>query len=318
MVILVTGGAGYIGSHIVNQLINDFEVIVVDDLSSGSKEAINDKATFYNCDICNYDDLFDVFKNNKIDGVIHLAAKLSVEESSYLPLEYFNTNVSGTINLLKCMKENECNNFVFSSTASVYGNSHSDKKVDENAITNPINNYGLSKLFSEKIIQEAYKAHGINNVIFRYFNVAGSKKVGYPLEKNTLLIPKIIVSLKSNELLKVFGDDYDTKDGTCIRDYIHVEDIASAHVIAIKKLLDNQNVTGIYNLGSSNGFSVLDVIKTTEKVLNTKVNYVVENRRVGDPQYLVASSKKANDVLGWKPNINKLDDIILDMWNKNK
>lgn len=318
MVILVSGGAGYIGSHIVNQLINDFDVIVVDDLSSSSEKAINSKATFYNCDICDYESLKDIFKNNKIDGVIHLAAKLSVEESSYKPLDYFHTNVSGTINLLRCIKEFNCSNIVFSSTASVYGDSHSDKKVDENDSTNPINNYGFSKLVAEKIIKEAYKAYAINYVIFRYFNVAGSKKVGYPLEANTLLIPKVIVSLKTKEYLKVFGNDYPTVDGTCIRDYIHVEDIASAHVIAIKKLLEKQEISGVYNLGSSNGFSVLDVIKTTEKVLNTKVNYNIVDRRVGDPQYLVASSKKATEILGWEPKIDKLEDIILDMWEKNK
>lgn len=318
MRILVTGGAGYIGSYVVNQLIENYEVIIVDDLSSSSIEAVNDKALFFRYDICNYYDLINIFTKYKIDGVIHLAAKLSVEESNYKPLEYFDTNVSGTINLLKCCKEFNIKNFVFSSTASVYGNNDGLSILFEDSAVEPINNYGLSKLYSEKIIEKSQHAHGINYVIFRYFNVAGGKKVGFPLEKNTLLIPKIISSLKNNEVLKVFGNNYPTKDGTCIRDYIHVNDIAAAHILALEKLLANENISGVYNLGSSKGFSVLEVIETTEKVLNTQVNYEVVAKREGDPYFSLASSQKVCKTLGWSPRIDKLEDIILDVWKQNQ
>lgn len=316
--ILVTGGAGYIGSHVVDLLVDTYKVVVVDDLSTGSIDAINSNATFYKCDINDYNSLNKVFTENEFDGVIHFAAKLDVEESNRLPFDYYETNVAGTNNLLRCMLKNNVNSIVFSSTAAVYGDTLEAIKIEEDAKVLPLNNYGLSKLMGEQIIEAGYKAHGINYINFRYFNVAGSRKIGKKIDDFTTLIPRIITSVKNDDKLIVFGNDYPTKDGTCVRDYIHVVDLAKAHIIGIERLINNDKVSGTYNLGSSEGFSVMEVIATTNKILDKDVNYEVGARREGDPFYSVASSKKANDLLGWHTEINKLEDIILDMWNNNK
>ncbi|MDR1782113.1 MAG: UDP-glucose 4-epimerase GalE [Bacilli bacterium] len=318
MNILVTGGAGYIGSYVVDLLIDKYNVIVVDDLSTGSIEAVNKKAKFYEIDICDYEKLNSVFKDNHIDGVIHFAAKLNVEESSRLPLDYYETNVAGTSNLLRCMVNNKVNSIVFSSTAAIYGERMNDDKITEEEPTAPVNNYGLSKLMGEQIIEAANKAHNINYISFRYFNVAGGRKIGWPIERFSTLIPRIISSVKNNIKLEVYGNDYPTSDGTCIRDYIHVIDLAKAHIVGLEKIMNNNDISGIYNLGSSKGFSVLEVINTTAKVLNKKVDYTITARRIGDPYFSVASSLKAKEILGWETEINNLDDIILDMWQNNQ
>lgn len=318
MNILVTGGAGYIGNHIVDLLLPEHKVIIVDDLSTGSIDAIKNKDLFYQVDIRDYDELKKVFKDNQIDGVIHLAAKLDVEESVSEPYKYFDTNITGTLQLLKCMKEYDVQNIVFSSTAAVYGEVFTEDKIDELAGVKPVNPYGLSKLYGESMIEAGHDSYNLNYIIFRYFNVAGGSKVGYGIEQMKTLIPRVVSSYKNNLTLNVFGSDYPTHDGTCIRDYIHVVDLAKAHIVGLEKLVQGENVSGIYNLGSSAGFSVLEVINVASSVLNHKIDYKLAPRREGDPFFSVASSQKAFDKLGWKTEVNDLKDIISDMYEKNK
>lgn len=318
MNVLVTGGAGYIGNHIVDLLSLEHNVIIVDDLSTGSIEAIKNKENFYQIDITNYDALLNVFKENEIHGVIHLAAKLDVEESVSDPYLYFDTNVNGTIQLLKCMKETGVKNIVFSSTAAVYGEVFTEDKISEDACVNPVNPYGLSKLYGENIISLGRESYDLNYITFRYFNVAGSKKIGYGIEQMKTLIPRVISSYKNDTVLNVFGSDYPTHDGTCVRDYIHVVDLAKAHIIGLERLMQDNNVSGVYNLGSSSGFSVLEVINVASSVLNQEINYSLAPRREGDPFFSVASSDKALKNLGWKTEINNLKDIISDMYECNK
>ncbi|WP_423364090.1 UDP-glucose 4-epimerase GalE [Mycoplasma sp. P36-A1] len=319
MSILVTGGAGYIGRYITDLLIEqNEEVIIVDNLSTGHISGVNKKALFYEYDIRDQEQLNEVFKVNKIDCVIHLAAKLSVEESAKKPYEYYDVNVAGTLNLLKTMKKYNVKDIVFSSTAAVYGDADLSNKIDENYITDPVNVYGRTKLFGEKMIEDA-KVYGLNYVIFRYFNVAGGNKKGYKIEQFTTLIPKVITAVHKDMPVTVYGNDYPSIDGTCIRDFIHVEDLAKAHILAAKKLMSDasNNISGIYNLGSSQGFSVLEIIKASEKAIGKNIEFIIGPRRQGDLFCSVASSEKAFENFGWKTNINSVEDIINDMWQKN-
>ena len=319
--ILVCGGAGYIGSHAVRQLIDKGEeVIIVDNLETGHRDAVHPKAKFYNVDIRNEEDLDKVFLENKIDEVIHFAANSLVGESMTNPLKYFNNNVHGTEILLKTMIKHNVKKIVFSSTAATYGEPK-NIPILESDETNPTNAYGETKLCMEKMMKWADKAHGVKYISLRYFNVAGahiSGEIGEDHNPETHLIPLILqVPLGKREFISIFGDDYDTHDGTCIRDYIHVTDLADAHILAVQKLREGSD-SNIYNLGSGNGFTVKEMIEAARKVTGHEIPAEVCERRAGDPAKLVASSIKAREELGWQPKFENVEAMISSAWNWHK
>jgi len=320
MPILITGGAGYIGSHTVKyfQEQNE-EIIVVDNLQSGHEAAIN-VDQLYKIDIRDKDQLDKVFKKHNIEAVIHFAANSLVGESMEKPYEYYHNNVYGMLCLLDVMKENNVNKIVFSSTAATYGEPKSIPIMETNE-TSPTNTYGETKLAMEKMMKWFDQAYGIKYVSLRYFNAAGAHESGtigedhYP---ETHLIPLILqVPLGKRDKIYMFGDDYPTEDGTCIRDYIHVMDLASAHFRALR-YLRKSNSSDVFNLGNGNGYSVKEVIETTRKVTGHPIPAEVKERRAGDPAVLIASSDKAKSVLGWKPQFDSLEKIIKDAWNWHK
>ena len=319
--ILVCGGAGYIGSHAVRQLIDKGEeVIIVDNLETGHEDAIHPKAKFYKVDIRDEKSLNKVFEENKIDEVIHFAANSLVGESMTNPLKYFNNNVHGTEVLLKVMVAHDVNKIVFSSTAATYGEPK-NIPILESDETNPTNAYGETKLCMEKMMKWADKAHGVKYISLRYFNVAGahvSGEIGEDHNPETHLIPLILqVPLGKREFISIFGDDYETHDGTCIRDYIHVTDLADAHILAVHKLREGSE-SNIYNLGSGNGFTVKEMIEAARKVTEHEIPAKVCERRSGDPAKLVASSEKARRELGWNPKYENVEDMISSAWNWHK
>lgn len=320
MSILVVGGAGYIGSHTVKYLLNQGEdVVVVDNLQTGHKQAIStDK--FYECDIRDKPKLDKVFKECKIEAVIHFAANSLVGESMQKPELYYHNNVYGMMCLLDVMKDNNVNNIVFSSTAAVYGEPENIPIVESDR-TEPANTYGETKLAMEKMMKWYDKAYGMKFVSLRYFNAAGAIDGGEIGEAHTVethLIPLILqVSLKQREYISIFGDDYQTEDGTCIRDYIHVMDLASAHYLALQYLRSGKN-SDIFNLGNGNGYSVKEVIDISREVTGHAIPAKIEARREGDPAKLIASSKKATDVLGWVPQYDSLEKIVGDAWEWHK
>ena len=316
--ILVCGGAGYIGSHAVRQLIDrGEEVIIVDNLETAHEDAIHPQAKFYKVDIRDEEALDKVFAENKIDEVIHFAANSLVGESMTNPLKYFNNNVHGTEILLKVMVAHDVKKIVFSSTAATYGEPK-NIPILESDETNPTNAYGETKLCMEKMMKWADKAHGVKYISLRYFNVAGaheSGEIGEDHNPETHLIPLILqVPLGKREFISIFGDDYETHDGTCIRDYIHVTDLADAHILAVHKLREGSE-SNIYNLGSGNGFTVKEMIETARKVTGHEIPAKVCERRAGDPAKLVASSEKARRELGWVPKHENVEDMISSAWN---
>lgn len=320
MSILITGGAGYIGSHTVKyfQEQNE-EIIVVDNLQSGHEESIN-VDHFYKIDIRDKEKLDKVFKEHNIEAVIHFAANSLVGDSMENPYEYYHNNVYGMLCLLDVMKENKVNKIVFSSTAATYGEPKSIPilESDEN---NPTNTYGETKLAMEKMMKWFDQAYGTKYVSLRYFNAAGAHEsgtIGEDHHPETHLIPLILqVPLGKRDKIYMFGDDYPTEDGTCIRDYIHVMDLASAHYKALE-YLRKENDSDIFNLGNGNGYSVKEVIETTRKVTGHPIPAEVKGRRAGDPAVLIASSDKAKSILGWKPQFDSLEKIIEDAWNWHK
>lgn len=319
--ILVCGGAGYIGSHTVRQLIDNSEdVIIVDNLETGHKEAIHPKAKFYNTDIRDEKALETVFKENKIDEVIHFAANSLVGESMMNPLKYYNNNVHGTEVLLNVMAKHDVKKIVFSSTAATYGEPK-NIPILESDETKPTNAYGETKLAMEKMMKWADIAHGIKYISLRYFNVAGahiSGIIGEDHNPETHLIPLILqVPLGKRDFISIFGDDYDTHDGTCVRDYIHVSDLADAHILAVNKLREGFN-SNIYNLGSGNGFTVKEMIEAARLVTGHSIPAKVCKRRTGDPAKLVASSEKARRELGWQPKFENIEAMIASAWNWHK
>jgi len=316
MKVLVTGGAGYIGSYAVGLLLErGHEVVVLDNLSSGSLDAIDEKVTFYKGDIRDITLLRNMFEKEKFDIVMQFAAKLIAPESVALPLDYYSTNVVGVHTILTVMKEFKVQKIVFSSTAAVYG--LLDKsEINETDPTNPINPYGETKLASEKMIEWASNAYDLEYVIFRYFNVAGGRKPGFSPTYQTALIPRVLSAAKGLiDKLYIYGDDYKTPDGTGIRDFVHVYDLAAAHVLAAEKMLDSNVESGIYNLGSGSGFSVMEVFEVAKKVTGIDIPYSISERRPGDPVKSVASSIKAQEKLGWIPQYDTLESIIHDAWN---
>lgn len=318
MSILVLGGAGYIGSHAVYQLIDqNYKVVVVDNLQSGHNQAVHPQATFYKGDIRDKEFLRSVFAQEKIEGVIHFAANSLVGESMENPLKYFNNNVYGTQVLLEVMMEFGIKNIVFSSTAATYGE-QKVMPITEEMPTLPTNAYGETKLTMEKIMKWCESAYGLKYVSLRYFNVAGARstgEIGEDHHPETHLIPVILqVAVGQREYISVFGDDYDTEDGTCIRDYIHVEDLIDAHILALS-YLQNGGESTIVNLGSGKGFSVNEMVETAREVTGHEIPAKVVPRRSGDPSKLIASSEKAKKVLGWNPQRTSIKQIMEDAWN---
>lgn len=316
--ILVLGGAGYIGSHAVKMLVEAGEaVVVVDNLETGHVESIDSRATFYKVDIRDEAALKAVFESHDIEAVLHFSANSLVGESCENPIKYFDNNVHGANVLLKVMKDHGVKKIVFSSTAAVYGEPKVVPISEENE-TIPANPYGESKLMMEKMFKWADAAYGIKYVSLRYFNVAGADKSGSIGEAHTIethLIPLVLqVPLGQREAISIFGDDYPTKDGTCIRDYIHVIDLIDAHLKALNYLREG-NESNIFNLGSGEGFSVKEIIDVAEIVTGQKINQKIEPRRSGDPSILIASPKKAAEILKWVPTHTSVKEIIEDAWH---
>ncbi len=322
MKILVTGGAGYIGSHIVKQLLQDkkYEITILDNLSTGFKSTIEKlislapkRVKFIKEDLSNFAKIRKILKREKFDEVVHLAAKLVVPESLDFPAKYYLNNTANTANLVDNCAKYGVKKFIFSSTAAVYGEPKIKNLdgLDENSIPAPINPYGYSKLFSEQIIKDIAKTNkNFKFVILRYFNVAGGDVDGV-IGQSTLNATHLIkvaseTSLGKREQIAIFGDDYDTDDGTCVRDYIHVSDLANAHIKALKYL--NKNRSDTFNCGYGIGYSVKEVLETMKKVGKKKFKIKIAPRREGDPSFLISNNKKIKKMMGWKP---KYDDLTL-------
>ena len=318
MSILVLGGAGYIGSHAVYQLIDQqHKVVVIDNLQTGHRDAIHPDAEFYQGDIKDREFMRSVFQKENIEAIIHFAANSLVGESMIEPLKYFDNNVFGTQVVLEMMKEFGVKHIVFSSTAATYGEPEV-VPITEEMPTLPTNTYGETKLAMEKMMKWCEKAYGIQFVSLRYFNVAGARstgEIGEDHDPETHLIPVVLeTALGKREAITIFGEDYDTKDGTCIRDYIHVEDLIAAHLLALKYLQDG-GTSNVFNLGSSKGFSVKEIVETARAVTGKEITVKMGERRAGDPSTLIASSDKAKSVLGWNPTKTSIHRIIEDAWN---
>jgi len=315
MNILVTGAAGYIGSVLTEKLLSEGHfVIALDNLERGHKEAVHKDAFFVLGDIGNKKKLTQLFLEHNIDAVMHLAAHCQVGESMTNPEKYFHTNVISAINLLSVMIKHKVNKLIFSSTAAVYGNPVRSP-VRETDSTCPVNPYGESKLIFERILHWYGIAYGLNFISLRYFNAAGaSERYGCDHENETLLIPKVLkVALGQEKCVMVWGDDYSTRDGSGIRDYIDVRDIATAHVLALRHL-GKKKANKAYNLGNGKGYSVFEVIETARKVTGTDIPTIIKSRRPGDPPVLVAISRQAKMELGWEPTYNKVEFIIESAW----
>lgn len=317
MRILVLGGAGYIGSHTVYELIDaGEEVVVVDNLLTGFREAVHPKAKFYEGDIRDRAFMDNVFELEKIDGVIHFAACSQVGESMAKPLKYYNNNLCGTEVLLESMVSHGIDKIVFSSTAATYGEPE-NIPIREDDRTLPTNCYGETKLSMEKMFKWTAKAHNLRYVSLRYFNACGAHpngQIGEAHNPETHLIPLILqVPNNQRDYISIYGNDYDTKDGTCVRDYIHVNDLAQAHILAMRYLADGGE-SDIFNLGNGVGFTVREVVDTARRVTGHAIPAKEEKRRAGDPSTLIASSEKAKNVLGWKPAYAELETIIETAW----
>lgn len=321
MAVLVCGGAGYIGSHVVRALLDRGEaVLVLDNMLTGHVDAVDERATLLLGDLRDEDFVEQVFQKHKIDGVIDFAAYSLVGESVTEPLKYFENNVWGSISLLKAMEKHKVKNIVFSSTAATYGEAE-NIPILESDTTLPTNPYGESKLCVEKILKWCDKAYDIKYTVLRYFNVAGaheSAEIGEAHTTETHLIPIILqVALEQRESIAIYGDDYATADGTCIRDYIHVMDLADAHIKALDRLRAGGE-SEVFNLGNGEGFSVKEVIEVCRKVTGHPIPAIVSPRRAGDPAKLVASSRKAMELLKWQPKYNTLEEIVSSAWAWHK
>ncbi len=317
MKILVTGGAGYIGSHAVYGLIqNGYDVVVADNLATGHAEALHPEALFCKGDIRDPQFLQALFKTHAIDGVLHFAASSLVGESMENPLKYYDNNLTGTQRLLEAMVAAGVDKIVFSSTAAVYGEPV-ETPLKETHSAAPLNPYGETKLAMEKLMHWSREIHGIRYTSLRYFNVGGAHgiaSIGESHSPETHLIPLILqVPLGQREALSIFGDDYPTRDGTCVRDYIHIEDLVDAHVLALEKLFGGAQ-GGIYNLGTGDGYTVREMLEAARKVTGHSIPAEILPRRAGDPAVLVASPHKAIEELGWTPKHASIEEIIASAW----
>jgi UDP-glucose 4-epimerase len=313
--ILVTGGAGYIGATAVRLLLkHGHEVTALDNLSQGHRQAIPDEARLVMADLSNREVLGTLFRESKFDAVMHFAASALVGESMQLPEKYFRNNVTNSLNLLECCAANKVSRFVFSSTAATFGDPQTSL-IDENSPKNPLNPYGESKLQVEAMLHWFQKIHGVRYAVLRFFNVAGAwDGHGEHHDPESHLIPIVLkVAMGKRESVSVFGSDYPTPDGTCVRDYVHIYDLAMAHLLVLDALKDREALS--YNLGNGNGFSVREVILTSRKVTGRPIPTVESPRRPGDPPVLVASSEKISKELGWKPRYDKLEEIIQTAWD---
>ena len=320
MSVLVTGGAGYIGSHTV-KLLNekDYDVIVFDNFSRGHIESLPKNVKFENVDLLDYTKLKKIVPKYDIDAVIHFAALAYVEESVEKPDLYYTNNVTGSLNLLKVLKENGTKKFVFSSTCSLYGNPEKIP-IAENQKENPINPYAKTKHIIEIMLKDFDHSFGFMFVSLRYFNAAGADpggRIGESHDPETHLIPLVLdTALGKRDKIIIFGDDYETADGTCVRDYIHVDDLAEAHVKALEYLSENRR-SNIINLGTGKGYSVKEVVDIAKEITNINFDVEVSRRREGDPAVLIADNKKAKEVLNWQPKYD-LYDIIKSAWGWHK
>lgn len=314
--ILVAGGAGYIGSHMVALLVKrGYEVIVADNLRTGHWQAVKGAKKLYVGDLRDNAFLEQVFSENDIDGVINFAAFSLVGESVTNPLKYYGNNVEGAVSLLSAMKAHGVDKMVFSSTAATYGEPEK-QPIEEHDRTEPTNPYGATKLAIENMLKWCDRAYGIRYAALRYFNAAGSDTetgIGEDHDPESHLIPLVMkAALGQRDHIGIFGEDYPTADGTCVRDYIHVNDLAEAHLLALEYLAGGGS-SDVFNLGSGDGYSVKEIIETARRVTGREIKAAVEPRRAGDPSVLIASNKKAAEVLGWKP-VRGLEQIISDAW----
>jgi len=320
MKILVTGGAGYIGSHFVKFLRkNNYDVVVFDNLSRGHKEAVPSDVAFEQVDILDYEGLISALSKYNIDAIVHFAAFAYVGESVENPLLYYQNNVVGSFTLIRAAVEKGIGKFVFSSTCSLYGNPEK-VPISESESVKPINPYAETKLAIEKMLHDVETAHGMKYTALRYFNAAGDDpdgEIGESHDPEPHLIPIIMqTALGKREKLFVFGDDYPTKDGTAIRDYIHVNDLADAHLRALNYLSEGGK-SDVFNLGTGEGYSVLEMIAAAEKATGKEIPYEITGRRAGDPAMLVADNSKAREILGWQPKYG-LQEIMETAWNWHK
>ncbi|NOQ42406.1 MAG: UDP-glucose 4-epimerase GalE [Desulfuromusa sp.] len=316
MNILVCGGAGYIGSHMAKMLSEQgHQVTVFDNFSTGNRWAVK-WGQLYEGDLLNKNDLSAIFEHNSFDAVMHFSARSLVGESVSHPTLYYQNNVIGTLNLLESMQQAGVKQFIFSSTAATFGNPITDR-IDETHPQQPINPYGWSKLMVEQMLHDLASADGMNSVFLRYFNAAGADpdgEIGEAHDPETHLIPNVLQSVSGAKQLQVFGTDYPTVDGTCVRDYIHIDDLCNAHLLALRYLETHPGAHG-FNLGNGHGFSILEVLQAAEKVTGQTIDYAVEGRRPGDPPTLVADSALAQQELGWQPAYTELEAIIATAWN---
>ncbi|MBE6097730.1 MAG: UDP-glucose 4-epimerase GalE [Schwartzia succinivorans] len=316
MKVLITGGAGYIGSHCNRYFAEKgVETVVLDDLSSGHREAVTD-GRFVEGDFGDRGLLDKVLGAEKFDGIIHFAAFIDVAESVAEPAKYYENNVVKMKTLLDAAVAHGVKHFVFSSTAAVFGEPEY-VPIDESHPKKPINAYGATKLIGEQMLADYGRAYGLRSCSFRYFNAAGDSadgRIGEAHNPEHHLIPLVLRASLANRAMKVFGTDYDTRDGSCIRDYVHVEDLAEAHYLGLKYIMENDG-NHAFNLGSSEGFSVLEILHEAERVTGEPVPHDIADRRPGDPAVLIASNKKAKDVLGWEPKRSEVQTILRDAWN---
>lgn len=316
MRILVTGGAGYIGSHVVKELLHQgYQVHVLDNLSKGHRKAVDPRAELILGATSDYELLKKIFQSLGIEAVMHFAANIEVGESVADPGKYYLNNFGNSLTLLRAMRDCEVPKLVFSSTAAVYGNPP-QIPIREDESLNPINPYGRSKMMTEMAIEDFAKAHGLGYTLLRYFNVAGAHpegQIGEDHRPESHLIPRILAAVLDPQYqVQVYGNDYPTPDGTCIRDYVHVMDLAQAHILALQATEAGHGE--VYNIGSQNGFSVLEVLRACEKVLGFKLAVNMAARRPGDPPILVASSEKIRRALGWKPRYPDMETIVKHAW----
>ena len=318
MKVLITGGAGYIGSHISKKLVQEgIKVVIIDNLANGHQKAIPSSAEFFLGDINSGKDLEQIFKKHQFDAIFHLAADADLRESLINPLKFYKNNVSGTINLLEIAQKNQCHNFIFSSSFSIYGNLQK-LPATENDSKNPTNPYSMSKLIGENILKDC-QSWGLKSIALRYPNVAGCAldgSIGEDMNPFVHIVPKVILAAKENSHFEIYGGNFDTKDGTGVREYIHVEDLAQLHFQALNYLMKSSEIEAIQcNAGSGKAYSVKEIIDTTEKVLNKKLSVSIGEKKAGDVAKLISDSSFARKKFQWNPQFSDIETLVKSCWN---